>query len=173
MNSTGLDIVSQATMAMTIVKMLVDLIKLAWGGEEGHPPTWLPPIAALVIGILVMVLLAQTTGQDLTGSQALAQTILSGLMAGAGSIGVTELHKLARAPVLAPVTSFLDAEPAWPAPSGPSAMWRSRPEVRGDFEAPGVPSIQRPEVRGDFKAPGVPSTQRPEVRGDPEAQRSL
>jgi hypothetical protein len=87
------DIITQATMATTLVKMLVDLVKLCWAG---HPPDWVPPLTALGAGIGVLALLAVALDQDLTQSRIVAQTILAGLMAAVGAIGVTELHKLAR-----------------------------------------------------------------------------
>lgn len=80
-------------MATTLVKMLVDLVKLCWAG---HPPDWVPPLTALVAGIGVLALLAVALDEDLTQSRIVAQTILAGLMAAVGAIGVTELHKLAR-----------------------------------------------------------------------------
>ena len=90
------DIITQATMATTIVKMLIDVLKLCWGGDAGKPPTWVPPIASLGCGVAIMALLALAIDQDLTQPRTIAATVLSGLMAAVGAIGVTELHKLAR-----------------------------------------------------------------------------
>ena len=53
MTSTELtgQLINQAVMATTIVKVLVDLVKLGWGGDaSSRPPGWVPPAAAVGIG---------------------------------------------------------------------------------------------------------------------------
>ena len=89
-------LITQATMATTLVKMLVDLVKLCWGGDDGHTPRWVPPVAAVGLGVSVLALLAIAVDQDLTQPRVAAQTVLAGLMAAVSAIGITELHKIAR-----------------------------------------------------------------------------
>lgn len=73
--------------ATTIVKVLIDVLKLAWS-----TPTWAPPLLAVVGGPFVVVLLMMADAQVLT-QQALAQAILAGILAGGGAVGVTEIAK--------------------------------------------------------------------------------
>lgn len=121
------DIITQATMATTLVKMLVDLIKMCWGGEHGRPPTWVPPLAALASGIAVLMLLALALDQDLTQSRVLASTVLAGLMAAVGAIGVTELHRMARTPAITPPLPLSPIGGYKPNETGPAA-WNRSPE---------------------------------------------
>jgi hypothetical protein len=111
-------------MATTLVKMLVDLVKLCWGGERGRPPTWIPPLTALGAGVGVMALLALALDQDLTQNRVLASTILAGLMAAVGAIGVTELHRLARATTgpAPPEAPYASPTPTESTPSPPATQ---------------------------------------------------
>ena len=91
------DIVFQTTIAVTVVKMLVDVVRLCWGFDRAkQPPTWILPISALGIGVVVMGLFGLAMQADLTLPHVLAKTALSGLVAGSSAIGVTELHNQAR-----------------------------------------------------------------------------
>ena len=113
------NVMSQAVMATTIVKLLVDLIKLCWGGDqESQPPNWVPPVGAIVIGITVMVLLGIASSQDLTKGPPLASAILAGLMAATSAVGVTTLHTMARS--VSPSPSVSPLVPAGGLQSPPS-----------------------------------------------------
>ena len=141
------DIITQATMATTLVKMLVDLVKLCWGGDGGRPPTWVPPLASLLCGIVVLMLLSVALDQDLTQTRVLASTVLAGLMAAVGAIGVTELHRLARQ-------------------AGPGAIEASTPlSLSASKVAAGfTPSLTLPRQGG---GDATPSPSRPALRGAP------
>ena len=120
------NIMVQTSTAVLIVKMLVDALKLCWGGDpEKQPPMWVPPISAFVIGIAILSLMGIALEQDLTRGPILAKTIIAGLIAGASALGVTELHTLARGGHRAapPVVPFAPppVAPAPRAPFGPPA----------------------------------------------------
>lgn len=74
-----------------IVKAVVDLIKMA----VPNPPQWVLPLCAAMVGILALLLLLVATGTTLT-PQSIAQGVLAGVLAGAGAVGLTELHRSAR-----------------------------------------------------------------------------
>ena len=137
-------LITQATMATTLVKMLVDLVKLCWGGDDGHTPRWVPPVAAVGLGVSVLALLAIAVDQDLTQPRVAAQTVLAGLMAAVSAIGITELHKIAR-PGGEPWTAIPP-----PVYSGSSSAPQSYGGVPGMVGAPDLPS------QG-----GIPPWQRP------------
>jgi hypothetical protein len=86
-------IIAQALSAVAIIKVLVDLLKLAWL----KVPQWVPPTVALLGGPAVVALFQVAAGQPLT-QQLLAQAILAGILAGGGAIGTTELSNRAQAP---------------------------------------------------------------------------
>lgn len=82
-----------ALSATTIVKVLVDLVKLGWGSV----PQAIPPAVATVTGVGIVVALLVADGQALT-QQAMAQAILAGILAAGGAVGVTELSNRAQFP---------------------------------------------------------------------------
>lgn len=86
-------VVALSLAAVAIVKVLVDVIKLAWASV----PQWVPPALAMATGPFVVVLLMLADAQALT-QQALAQAILAGILAGGGAVGVTELANRAQFP---------------------------------------------------------------------------
>ena len=145
------DIITQATMATTLVKMLVDLVKLCWGGDGGRPPTWVPPLASLLCGIVVLMLLSVALDQDLTQTRVLASTVLAGLMAAVGAIGVTELHRLARQAVPGAIEAST--------PLSLSALRTPRPALAGQSESASkvaagfTPSLTLPRQGGGDATP--------------------
>lgn len=74
-----------------VTKALVDLVKMS----VATPPQWLLPLCALVFGVISLLLLLVATGEPIT-AQSIAQGVLAGVLAGAGAVGITELHKQAR-----------------------------------------------------------------------------
>lgn len=85
-------LVSLALAAATVVKIVVDLVKLALSGES---PQWVPPLLALVLGPIVVVLLLLAAGQPLT-TQTLAQAVLAGILSAGVAVGVTDIGKRAQ-----------------------------------------------------------------------------
>lgn len=83
----GDNILLLASSAASIVKVLVDALKLAV-----EPPRWAPVALALLGGIVVVLLMLVADGQPLT-AQTQAQAALAGLLAGGMAVGVTEVQK--------------------------------------------------------------------------------
>lgn len=75
--------------ATTITKILVDLVRTMYPDK---PPSWISPLLALLFGLVSAFLVTLATN-DLTTIQQSAQTIISGIFAAGGAIGVTELQK--------------------------------------------------------------------------------
>ena len=82
------DLMTEAMAITTIVKILVDMVQL------GMPtmPKWVKPLSALVFGIVVGQLFLLSNGDELT-RQAIATSILTGVLAAGAAIGITELQK--------------------------------------------------------------------------------
>lgn len=80
-------IITLSLAAVAVVKTVVDIIKLGWA-----TPQWIPPLMAVVVGPVSVVLLMMADAQPLT-QQALAQAVLAGILAGGAAVGVTELQK--------------------------------------------------------------------------------
>jgi len=66
------------------------MLTLAWPDR----PRWVPPVVALIAGILITNLLQMTSNIPLT-QQTEAQAILAGIVAATGAVGVTELQRRA------------------------------------------------------------------------------
>lgn len=78
-----------AALVMTIamlVKSIIGAVKVGWDS-----PRWFAPTAALTLGPL-LVLLAMWALGTLTGSQAAAGGILTGLVAGVTAVGVSAIQ---------------------------------------------------------------------------------
>lgn len=84
------DITTKTLAIVTIVKILVDMVKIA----NPNIQTYVPPLAATIFGILTAILLDMASGTALNG-QSIATSILAGILAAGGAIGVTELQKRA------------------------------------------------------------------------------
>ena len=139
-------LITQATMATTLVKMMVDLVKLCYGGDTGHTPTWVPPVAAVLFGVGILALLATAVDQDLTQPRVAAQTVLAGLMAAVSAIGITELHKIAR-PGGEPWTAI--PPPVYSGSSSAPPSYGGAPVAVGAPDLPsqgGIPPWQRPRL---------------------------
>lgn len=85
-----MDITTKTLAIVTIVKILVDMIKIAMPNQ----PTYIPPLAATVFGIITAILVDLAEG-TIINSQSIATSILAGILAAGGAIGVTELQKRA------------------------------------------------------------------------------
>lgn len=59
------------------------------------PPQWVPPVIALVLGPVVVLLLMVASSAPNTW-QSVAQAVLAGLMAAGIAVGVTDLGKRAQ-----------------------------------------------------------------------------
>ena len=90
------DIIAQTAMAVTICKGLVDLLRMCWGGDrQKQPPHWVPPVAAMILGPVIIALLNLTVHADLTDPSTVGKVLLAGFMTTLSAIGVTELHNQA------------------------------------------------------------------------------
>lgn len=87
--NTG-EIITLAAAGGFFAKIAVDLYKKS---RPGH--SWELPLLAVLFGIGVVFLLLLDKNEVITGQLA-ARAVLAGLLAGAGAVGVTELHKDAR-----------------------------------------------------------------------------
>ena len=87
-------IIEIALAATMVAKSAIDLCRAA-----ADLPRWGPPLGAVVFGIGGVALLAMSQGQTFT-SAVIAQTILAGILAGAGAIGVTALARVADSTVV-------------------------------------------------------------------------
>lgn len=84
------DILIIASAAVTFVKVLIDLLKLAWA-----TPQWVPPVLAVILGPVVVALLFVAGGQGID-AQLGAVAILAGWLTAGSAVGVTELQKRTR-----------------------------------------------------------------------------
>ena len=84
MNSNDLLI---TTSAAGTTKYLVDLLKIWF-----DPPPWVPPLAALAIGIVVTALYKMLVIGLAWDAMIVAEVILGGIIAGAGAVGITRTH---------------------------------------------------------------------------------
>ncbi len=78
-----------ALSAAMVAKALVDMLRLA-----ADTPRWVPPVLALVVGV-VAVLLLMVSQRTVLDSANLATAVLAGVLAGASAVGVTELSNRA------------------------------------------------------------------------------
>ena len=85
-----MDITTKTLAIVTIVKVLVDMAKMA----VPEMPKWLPPVVAVPFGIITAVLLDLAGGIPLTPAT-IATSILAGILAAGAAVGVTELQKRA------------------------------------------------------------------------------
>jgi hypothetical protein len=83
-------IITLALAATTIVKALVDVLRMGWSS-----PAWAPPTLAMLGGIVVVLLLMVASGEPIS-QQAGAQAVLAGILAGGSAVGVTELQRRTR-----------------------------------------------------------------------------
>jgi hypothetical protein len=79
-------LVTYALMAATLVKIVVDLIRIAV-----DPPQWVAPILAIVLGIVFVMLIMIAIAVPYS-RVALAQAIIAGVLSGGMSIGSTALQ---------------------------------------------------------------------------------
>lgn len=82
------DLMTETMAITTVVKILVDMTQL------GMPtmPKWFKPLSAVIYGIVVGQLFLLSNGDEVT-RQAIATSILSGVLSAGAAIGVTELQK--------------------------------------------------------------------------------
>lgn len=85
-----MDITTKTLAIVTIVKILVDMVKIAMPDT----PTYIPPLTATVFGIIAAILVDMSSGVVING-QSIATSVLAGILAAGGAIGVTELQKRA------------------------------------------------------------------------------
>jgi hypothetical protein len=105
---------TQLTVA-AIIKLLVDTLKLCWGGKpDRQPPLWLPSVVAMILGVAFVAVALLARGVDLTQVGAAARAFQDGLAAAAGAIGITQLHSVARA--------HIPAAPALPPQAAPVGL---------------------------------------------------
>jgi hypothetical protein len=82
-------IIAQGLAAATLVKLVIDIARMA-----ADLPRWVPPALAVVFGPLVVLLLMLSVGAALT-TQTLASGALAGLFAAGAAVGVTEVSRRA------------------------------------------------------------------------------
>lgn len=80
-------IIGLALAATTVVKVLIDILKIGWDA-----PRWAAPALATLLGPAAVILLMLASAQALT-EQTVAQAVLAGLLAAGGAVGVTELAR--------------------------------------------------------------------------------
>lgn len=85
----------------TAVKVLVDVVRAAAGDDL---KSWVLPMTALGLGLLFAFLLAAAS-DPLWSLPLVATTIIRGVMGGAGAVGVTEFHKMARGKPSMPIVA--------------------------------------------------------------------
>lgn len=83
-----------ATSAATIVKILVDILRLI-----ATLPQWVPPFAAEVLGIVAVGLMFEMAGTAIDTRQEVATVIVGGILAGAFAVGATAIQS-ARQPTV-------------------------------------------------------------------------
>jgi len=84
------DITTKTLAIITIVKILVDMVKIA----VPSMPAYVRPLTATTFGIITAILV-DLAGGTILNTQMIAQSILAGILAAGGAIGVTELQKRA------------------------------------------------------------------------------
>lgn len=87
--------------ATAFAKPAVDMVRAAAGEKL---PGWASPPLAVLAAIGALLLLMVSQGTELT-PQVIAQAILAGVLAGASSVGVTELQKHSNGPEKPPPTA--------------------------------------------------------------------
>jgi hypothetical protein len=87
---TDSQILILAIAATAIAKTVVDLVRMAHPKMKG----WLPPTIAVAAGCIATALL-QVSNAVAWSPQAVATTLLSGILAGGAAAGVTEIGKRA------------------------------------------------------------------------------
>lgn len=83
-------VVARALALTTVVKVCVDIVLKLMIGTSGK----FVPVIAILLAIVLDLLLNVIGGVPFTG-KAIALGILTGVLAGAGAVGVTEVHKAA------------------------------------------------------------------------------
>lgn len=73
-----------------VTKVFVDVIQMAFPKR----PDWVPPVVALVSGVVFAALVAMSAGHDLM--QMWPQVVLAGVLACGSAVGVTELQAAAK-----------------------------------------------------------------------------
>lgn len=86
------EILLQISSATMFAKAAVDMARLA----SPALPGWVPPLLAVLVAILALLLLAVAGGALLTQA-VIAQAMLAGFLGGATAVGVTELARHADA----------------------------------------------------------------------------
>lgn len=86
------DMILQSSAAALYCKVLVDIWRYYNKTSQHDIPGWFYAGAAIVVGVIVSVLLSVAQNTELTPST-LASCILTGILAAAQAIGVTELQK--------------------------------------------------------------------------------
>jgi hypothetical protein len=86
MDSFDPKLVAYALMAATLVKVVVDLVKMA-----AEVPQWVAPTLALLGGILFVVVIMIGSGVVMTAPM-YAQAVIAGVLSGGMSIGSTALQ---------------------------------------------------------------------------------
>jgi len=87
------DILTQALAATMIVKVLIDMWRYYYRYTDTlYVPSYVYPIAAVILGIGICQLLAVASGEPYT-PQVIAQNVVAGILAAGNAIGVTELQK--------------------------------------------------------------------------------
>lgn len=84
------DILMLAAAATTLVKVIVDMLRLAFPNR----PSWVSPVLAVVLGPPVTLLLMIANGNAVT-EVLVAQAAVAGILAGGAAIGVTEAQRRA------------------------------------------------------------------------------
>lgn len=84
--------ITDSMAASMIVKIIIDLFKYYNVRNGNVTPSWVWPIAAVLLGFIAAGLLFLAAGGILT-VQSSAQQIIIGILAAGQAIGVTELQK--------------------------------------------------------------------------------
>lgn len=88
-----IDIVTQGAAAAGFAKILVDLVRLS---PIPSPSAFLPPLALIFSEACAFLLFAAKGGTF--NQQSIASTLLVGIAATAGAVGITEVQKQATGP---------------------------------------------------------------------------
>lgn len=85
------DILTQALAATMIVKVLIDMWRYYYRYQDFYVPSYVYPIAAVIIGILICQLLSLASDEPYTWKLA-ARNVIAGILAAGNAVGVTELQ---------------------------------------------------------------------------------
>lgn len=97
-------LVAHSLMAATLVKIVVDLVKMA-----AQTPQWVAPALALLLGVAFVLVLMIAADVPLT-APVIAQSIIAGVLAASTAIGSTALQSRTKPSTDARTTVSVPAE---------------------------------------------------------------